>query len=120
MIEAPLSIDPFDVRLARGTDGLLKEFNDAGVLSAADVHVALRLGELANEGSAEVALAVALAVRGPRFGHVFVDLARIHDTVAVEAEQPIDLSELPWPSSEKWFGGTGKQSARCRWRHRCT
>jgi exodeoxyribonuclease V alpha subunit len=104
MIEGPLAIDPFDVRLARGIDGLLKEFNHAGVLSAADVHVARRLAELADESSAEVALAVALAVRGPQFGHVFVDLATIHDTVAVEAEQPTDLSELPWPSSEKWLG----------------
>ena len=30
----------FDIRLARGASGLLLEFNDAGVLAAADVHVA--------------------------------------------------------------------------------
>ena len=31
-----------DVRLARRATGLLRSFNDAGVLSAADVHVAHR------------------------------------------------------------------------------
>ena len=32
--------DRFDIRLARGASGLLLAFNDAGVLAAADVHVA--------------------------------------------------------------------------------
>ncbi len=37
--------DPFDVRLALGATGSLRDFNQAGVLSAADVHVAARLAE---------------------------------------------------------------------------
>ena len=37
----PLEIeDPHDHRLALGADGLLRDFNEAGVLDAADVHVA--------------------------------------------------------------------------------
>ena len=36
-------VERFDARLARGASGLLLEFNDAGVLAAADVHVARRL-----------------------------------------------------------------------------
>ena len=43
-------------------------------------------------------LAVALAVRGPRLGHVFVDLATIRDTASVESDEPVDLSALPWPA----------------------
>ncbi|HEY7077933.1 MAG TPA: hypothetical protein VH418_21295, partial [Solirubrobacteraceae bacterium] len=60
--------------------GLLREFNAAGVLAAADVHVALRLSELAGARDDAVALAAALAVRAPRLGHVHVDLAGIRDT----------------------------------------
>ena len=37
-------------------------------------------------------LASALAVRGPRLGHVFVDLATIRDTASVESDEPVDLS----------------------------
>src|SRR3954452_7519040 len=92
------AIDPFDVRLVRGVDGVLREFNDAGVLTAADVHVARRLAELGRETNPDVVLAAALAARGPRLGHVYVYLGSIHETAAVEVEQPIDLSVLAWPS----------------------
>ena len=40
------AVDPFDVRFALGADGLLRDFNRAGALVAADVHVASRLGRL--------------------------------------------------------------------------
>ena len=100
---APESIiDPFDIRRVRHLDGLLREFNDADVLSAADVHVAKRLTELVGDTNETVALAAALAVRGPRFGHVYVDLESIHETAAVDAEEPIDLSQLAWPPVETW------------------
>jgi exodeoxyribonuclease V alpha subunit len=95
-------LDPFDARLASGASGLLRAFNQAGVLSAADIHVARRLGALAGEGDETVLLAVALAVRGPRLGHVHVDLERIRGTVAVEADDPVDLEALPWPSPGDW------------------
>ena len=39
--------DPADARLALRASGVLAEFNRAGVLTAADVHVAMRLGALA-------------------------------------------------------------------------
>ncbi len=94
--------DPFDVRRARGASGLLGQFNQAGVLTAADVHVSSRLTELVGEDHESVALAVALAVRAPRLGHVYVDLARIRETAAVDTEDPVDLSALPWPESEPW------------------
>jgi exodeoxyribonuclease V alpha subunit len=95
--------DAFDVRRALRAPGLLRPFNDAGVLAAADVHVARRLvGLERGDGGDEVALAAALAVRGPRLGHVFVDLATIRDTATVDREEPVDLSGLPWPEPAAW------------------
>jgi exodeoxyribonuclease V alpha subunit len=95
-------VDAFDVRRARSAPGLLREFNDAGVLTAADVHVALRLADLAGEDDEQVALAAALAVRGPRLGHVYVDLATIGETATVEADEAVDVSALDWPPVEAW------------------
>jgi exodeoxyribonuclease V alpha subunit len=102
MSDGVLERDPHDVRRARRAPGLLRAFNDVGVLSPADLHVALRLTGLAGEDEEWVALAAALAVRGPRLGHVFVDLATIRDTAAVDAEEPVDLSTLPWPAPGAW------------------
>jgi exodeoxyribonuclease V alpha subunit len=94
--------DPFDPRLAVAASGPLREFNRAGVLSAADVHVARRLGALGGETDDRVLLAVALAVRAPRIGHVLVDLASIRETVAVDTEDPLDLDVLLWPEVVDW------------------
>jgi exodeoxyribonuclease V alpha subunit len=94
--------DPFDVRRARSASGLLLAFNEAGVLAAADVHVARRLAELAGEEDDAVVLAAALAVRAPRLGHVFVDLRRIRGTATVDLDEPVDLATLPWPEEEAW------------------
>jgi exodeoxyribonuclease V alpha subunit len=78
--------DVFDIGRARVAPGLLRAFNDAGVLTTADVHVARRLAQLGPEAHESVLLAVALAVRAPRLGHVYVDLATIAETAAVETE----------------------------------
>ncbi|MGZ4321107.1 MAG: exodeoxyribonuclease V subunit alpha [Solirubrobacteraceae bacterium] len=95
--------DPFDARRVRSVDGLGREFNDAGVLASADVHVAARLAAIAGERHESVMLAAALAVRAPRLGHVYVDLASIRDTAAVDTEEPVDLSALPWPDVGEWI-----------------
>lgn len=95
--------DPFDARFPRHAVGLLAEFARSGVLCAADVHVAGRLQELAGERDERVGLAVALAVRAPRLGHVHVDLRRIRETAAVEHDLPVDLGRLPWPEPERWI-----------------
>jgi exodeoxyribonuclease V alpha subunit len=57
-----------DVEVAVGATGVLREFNEAGVLDIADVHVAQRLTALGAEPDESVALAVALAVRVPSAG----------------------------------------------------
>ena len=95
--------DPFDVRRVRSVDGLLREFNDAGVLAGADAHVAARLAAIAGEPHQAVLLAAALAVRAPRLGHVHVDLASIRDTAAVDTEEPVELWALPWPDADAWL-----------------
>jgi exodeoxyribonuclease V alpha subunit len=94
--------DPCDIRLALQASGLLAAFNAAGVLSAADVHVARRLGRFGQEPDDVVLLAAALAVRGPRLGHVHVDLGAVRHTATVDVDVPVDLRALPWPEPEAW------------------
>ncbi|MBE2316598.1 exodeoxyribonuclease V subunit alpha [Solirubrobacter sp. CPCC 204708] len=96
-------MDAFEVRHALRSTGVLREFNEIGVLAAADVHVAERLAALAQEQDELVALAAALAVRAPRLGHVYVDLATIRETATVDSDEPVDLSELPWPEPDDWL-----------------
>jgi exodeoxyribonuclease V alpha subunit len=76
--------------------GLLREFAEAGVLSPADVHVALRLSRLGHERSETVLLAAALAVRGVRTGSVCVELATVADSVVPDEDAP--PVELRWPA----------------------
>ena len=80
-------------------DGLLRTFAEAGVLVAADVHVALRLQRLGGEDRPAVLLAAALAVRSVRAGSVCVDLATVADGVlpAEEDAAAVPLADLPWP-----------------------
>jgi exodeoxyribonuclease V alpha subunit len=99
--------DPFEARFALNASGLLRQFNEAAVVDAADVHVARELARLGGESDDTVVLAIALAVRGPRLGHVHVDLARIRDTAAVDAEEPVDLAALDWPEPQAWIARVG-------------
>ena len=87
--------DPRDHRLALRAGGLLREFNEAGVVEAADVHVARRVSELAGESDETVALAVALAVRAVRGGSVCVDLTGVAEDSG--------LPDLPWPGTDTWL-----------------
>jgi exodeoxyribonuclease V alpha subunit len=82
-------------RLVQRASGLLRTFNVAGVLEAADVHVAIRLGALGAERDPSVLLAAALAVRAVRLGSVCVDLARLTDVAVDDPE--VDVAALPWP-----------------------
>jgi exodeoxyribonuclease V alpha subunit len=99
--------EPFDAARALDAPEPLRGFNDIGVLSAADVHVAMALCDLAGVVAGPVRLAVALAVRAPRLGHVFVDLETVRDTAAVESDEVVDLSALPWPLADEWVSAVG-------------
>jgi exodeoxyribonuclease V alpha subunit len=86
----------FDASLTLRADGLLGSFNQAGILSAADVHVAQRLGAISGETSEAVLLAVALVVRSTRHGSVVVDL----DTAEATTSPDVDEEELGGPVVE--------------------
>ena len=77
-----------DRRIAAGAGGILEELNLAGVLTAADVHVATRLGTLGKEEDERVILAAALTVAAVRAGSVCLEL----DTVR----------EPGWPDPDEW------------------
>ncbi len=95
--------DGFDGRRATVGDGLLRDLSVATVLAAADVRTALALGRLAPRTDEAVHVAVALAVRAVRLGHVYVDLATAATTVAPDDEAvDIDVATLPWPDPTTW------------------
>lgn len=99
-----MAIDQLGAQLVLGLGpaGLLAQFNNAGVLVAADVHVASVLARLGGDNDELVALAAALAVRAPRVGHVLADLATVRATATADAEDEADLSWLSWPSLDLW------------------
>ncbi|MCL2542803.1 MAG: exodeoxyribonuclease V subunit alpha [Nocardioidaceae bacterium] len=82
--------------IARGATGLLAAFNEAGVLHAADVRVAQRVGVLGGETDERVLLAVASAVRAVRLGSVGADLAALPASIGATE------TELPWPDPDDW------------------
>ncbi len=82
--------------IAVRAEGLLRMFAVAGVLSLADVHVALRLARLGGDDRPEVLLAAALAVRGVRTGSVCVELGAVAGTAVTDEDAaPV---ELDWPA----------------------
>ena len=78
-----------EAQLAQRAKGIVRIFNEAGVLVAADVHVATRVCSLGGETSEEVMLAAALAVRAVRSGSV--------RDVSVDNATEEELTSLPWP-----------------------
>jgi exodeoxyribonuclease V alpha subunit len=88
-------LDPAGWRQAVSAAGLLRTFNEAGVIESADVHVAQRLSAMAGESDSQVVLAVALLVRALRGGSVCLDLR------SVEAQ--VDTAGLPWPAADEWL-----------------
>ena len=82
---------------AAQAEGLLGALSDAGVLEAADVHVARRLGQLGRESQEQVLLATALAVRAVRLGATCLELDRLAD-VTIDEDSEVDVAALPWPT----------------------
>lgn len=87
----------------------LLPFVDAGVLTAADVHVATTLARLLDDGAPEVLLAAALAARAPRVGHTCLDVDAVAGAVAEELPPSDDepahdlIDRLPWPDPDDWL-----------------
>ncbi|HEX4699226.1 MAG TPA: exodeoxyribonuclease V subunit alpha [Actinomycetes bacterium] len=93
----------YDAALALRASGLLAAFNRAGILTAADVHVAHRLGAIGAEADDAVLLAAALVVRSTRHGSVVLDLATAEATTSPDVDidspagVPLDVV-LDWPA----------------------
>jgi len=113
-------VTAYDARLALRATGLLHAFNQAGVLRAADVHVARRLGALGGEDDEKVLLAAALAVRGVRHGSVMLDVEQASAAITPDDADTLGWSgldpgaegspdaavvpvELPWPDAAEWL-----------------
>lgn len=100
---APTGVDLHDSRRSTAGSGLLRDLSDATVLSSADVRTALALGRLVGGADDPVLVAIALAVRAVRLGHVYVDLASVAGTVAPDDEEVVvDLTALDWPDPTTW------------------
>ena len=96
LIETFEPVGEHDRRLALGADGLLGAYNRAGVLTAADVHIARTLQRVTHEQDDDAVLAAALASRAVRSGSVAVDLADL------APDEGSDLVLLPWPEPDGW------------------
>jgi exodeoxyribonuclease V alpha subunit len=88
-------VNTADIEIAVNATGLLRAFNQAGVLELSDVHVAKRLCALGRETDEQVALAVALVVRALRGGSVCVELPTIAHVVSHD--------DLTWPEPARWL-----------------
>ncbi len=88
-------VDTSDWRRSATATGVLRTFNEAGVIDSSDVVVAQRLTALAKDTDERVALAVAFVVRAVRAGSVCVALA--------DVEQHTAIADLPWPPAGEWL-----------------
>ena len=106
-------LDPFDVAPRARAPGLLREFNDAGVLAAADVHVALRL---ARARPARTTRRSRSPPRSPSAGRGSATSTSTSRRSArprrSTTEEPVDLSALPWPEAGDWIARAAAQPAR--------
>ncbi len=82
---------------------VLEQFNRAGVLNLADVHVAKTLCRVCGENNPLVLLAAALAVRAPRLGHVCLELGSVAESVAPEEDAEVSVETLEWPATDQWL-----------------
>jgi exodeoxyribonuclease V alpha subunit len=89
---------------------VLEQFNRAGVLNLADVHVAKTLARVCGVEDESVLLAAALAVRAPRLGHVCLDLASVESTVAPEEDAEVAAESLEWPAATDWLASLESSS----------
>lgn len=89
--------------IAQRAVGLLAAFNQQGILTPADVHVASRLATLLHETDESAILALALTVHATRHGSVVIDLSSIAQTTsASEDAETSDGPSLSWPEPRAW------------------
>ncbi|MEZ0285632.1 MAG: AAA family ATPase, partial [Thermoleophilia bacterium] len=94
--------DPREGRIPLAAPASLRPFVEAGILGAADVHVARALARIVDEGDDAALLGAALAVRAPRLGHVCVDLAGVRESAVPSDDSAPEPVDLPWPEPGAW------------------
>ncbi len=104
--------------VAVSASGLLRRFNEHGLLAWADVHPAQHLCHLYGESDERVALAAALAVRALRAGSLCVDLARVPEVAGQwETTEEADGEAQPvvppedWPEPDGWLAAVAASPA---------
>ena len=85
-------LDRYDRRVARTATGELAELNAAGVIEAADVHVASRLATLVGDEDPLARVTLALVVRAAREGSTSLDPAHARELLE---ESPVALPPTP-------------------------
>ena len=103
--------DRFDRRYALSAKGELADLNAAGVIEAADVHVATRLADLVEETDALVRVTLALAVRAAREGSTSLDPEHARELLAEgeESPDPATGQRVEVPASGCALGDTSTQ-----------
>lgn len=100
--------------------GLLDQLADAGVLTPVDLGVAEAVCRLTDETRDDVRLAVALAARAPRHGHVCVELDRVAARTAPHLAGPDDeaagagpgVADVDaWPDPARWRAAVAASTA---------
>ncbi len=99
--------DLADRRIAVEATGLLRDLNRADVVSAADVHVAVRFGALLGETRDDVLLAAALTVRAVRHGSVCLDLLTVHESPIEDLDDGVVLA---WPEPQAWLAAVSSSA----------
>lgn len=79
---------------------VLDPFVDAGVFGRAEVQVCAAFARLVPDLDDETLIGLAIAVRGPRLGHVCIELSDAARLTLDRGETAAD--ELPWPEVDRW------------------
>lgn len=83
-----------------GRVDVLSPFVEAGVFDSGEVQLCATFARLVPGVSDEVFLALAVAARGPRRGHVCIELADVARLVVDRDEESGE--DLPWPDIDRW------------------
>lgn len=86
-------------KLPPGTE-VLRPFVDVGIFDAGEIQLCATFARLQPGTSDDVLLALAVAARGPRRGHVCIVLGDVEQLVVDRNEEHV--LGLPWPELDRW------------------
>jgi exodeoxyribonuclease V alpha subunit len=97
---SPVRVAPLDQ--LPGDAAALAPYVEAGIFDAYEVHLVASIARLDPTVEEDVRVALALAARFPRFGHVCTRLDVGARPLAVADGDEPSLAALPWPEPEPW------------------